>query len=236
MSLPKLNAPTYELKIPSTGKMISYRPYLVKEEKILMLAMESNDDRQMIRAIKDVISACTSDAADTSNITMFDMEYIFTQLRSKSVGESVQVSMNCSECNTSNEIQINLEDVSVKSDESITDTIELTDTIGVRMKYPSVDAVLSSRIDSESNNVDKIFSLLVECVDSIYSGEEIFDAASQSREELNGFIESLNAEQFARIRKFVENIPATVLDVTFKCSNCEHKNETSLRGLANFFG
>jgi len=97
MSLPKLNAPTYELKIPSTGKMISYRPYLVKEEKILMLAMESNDDRQMIRAIKDVISACTSDAADTSNITMFDMEYIFTQLRSKSVGESVQVSMNCSE-------------------------------------------------------------------------------------------------------------------------------------------
>ena len=236
MSLPKLNAPTYELKIPSTGKMISYRPYLVKEEKILMLAMESNDDRQMIRAIKDVISACTSDAADTSNITMFDMEYIFTQLRSKSVGESVQVSMNCSECNTSNEIQINLEDVSVKSDESITDTIELTDTIGVRMKYPSVDAVLSSRIDSESNNVDKIFSLLVECVDSIYSGEEIFDAASQSREELNGFIESLNAEQFASIRKFVENIPATVLDVTFKCSNCEHKNETSLRGLANFFG
>ena len=236
MSLPKLNAPTYELKIPSTGKMISYRPYLVKEEKILMLAMESNDDRQMIRAIKDVISACTSDAADTSNITMFDMEYIFTQLRSKSVGESVQVSMNCSECNTSNEIQINLEDVSVKSDESITDTIELTDTIGVRMKYPSVDAVLSSRIDSESNNVDKIFSLLVECVDSIYSGEEIFDAASQSREELNGFIESLNAEQFARIRKFVENIPATVLDVTFKCSNCEHKNETSLRGLSNFFG
>jgi len=236
MSLPKLNAPTYELKIPSTGKMISYRPYLVKEEKILMLAMESNDDRQMIRAIKDVISACTSDAADTSNITMFDMEYIFTQLRSKSVGESVQVSMNCSECNTSNEIQINLEDVSVKSDESITDTIELTDTIGVRMKYPSVDAVLSSRIDSESNNVDKIFSLLVECVDSIYSGEEIFDAASQSREELNGFIESLNAEQFASIRKFVENIPATVLDVTFKCSNCEHKNETSLRGLSNFFG
>jgi len=138
--------------------------------------------------------------------------------------------------NTSNEIQINLEDVSVKSDESITDTIELTDTIGVRMKYPSVDAVLSSRIDSESNNVDKIFSLLVECVDSIYSGEEIFDAASQSREELNGFIESLNAEQFASIRKFVENIPATVLDVTFKCSNCEHKNETSLRGLSNFFG
>jgi len=236
MGLPKLNTPSYELTIPSTGKTVTYRPYLVKEEKILMLAMESNDDRQMIRAIKDVISACTSDAADTSRITMFDMEYIFTQLRSKSVGESVQVSMNCSECSTSNEIQINLEDVHVKSDESIADTIELTDTIGVKMKYPSVDAVLSSRIDSESNNVNKIFALLVECVDSIYSGEEIFDASSQSREELNGFIESLNAEQFARVRKFVENIPTTILDVSFTCSNCGHKNETALRGLANFFG
>jgi len=236
MGLPKLNAPSYELTIPSLNKTITYRPYLVKEEKILMMAMESNEDRQMIRAIKEVISACTNDTVDTGHITMFDMEYIFTQLRSKSVGESVQVSMKCEECNTANEVAIDLNDVRVSSTEEVSGTIELTDTVGVKMKYPSVDSVLNSRTDQNSNNVEKIFGLLIECIDSIYSGEEIFDASSQSRQELSEFIESLNSEQFARVRKFVENIPATELPVSFKCSNCGHQNDTTLRGLANFFG
>lgn len=236
MPLPKLNAPSYELRIPSTNKTVTYRPYLVKEEKILMMAMESNDDRQMIRAIKEVISACTNGEVDTSRITMFDMEYIFTQLRSKSVGETVQVSMKCEKCDADNEIEINLENVKVSNTDDVSDTIELTDTVGVKMKYPSVDSVLNSRTDSETNNVEKIFSLLIECIDSIYSGEEIFDAASQSRQELSDFIESLNAEQFARIRKFVEAIPATELPVSFKCTSCGHDNSTVLRGLANFFG
>jgi len=236
MGLPKLDAPSYELTIPSTNKTVTYRPYLVKEEKILMLAMESNDDRQMIRAIKEVISACTNNEVDTGHITMFDMDYIFTQLRSKSVGETVQVSMKCEECDTSNEVAIDLNDVRVKSNEEVSDTIELTDTVGVKMKYPSVNSVLDSRTDQNTNNVEKIFGLLLECIDSIYSGEEIFDASSQSRQELTEFVESLNAEQFARVRKFVENIPATVLDVSFNCTNCGHQNNTELRGLANFFG
>jgi len=236
MSLPKLNAPSYELTIPSLNKKITYRPYLVKEEKILMMAMESNDDRQMIRAIKEVISACTNDEVDTGRITMFDMEYVFTQLRSKSVGESVQVSMKCEECDAANEVTIDLNDVCVNSAEEVSNTIELTDTVGVKMKYPSVDSVLNSRADQNTNNVEKIFSLLLECIDSIYSGEEIFDASAQSRQELSEFIESLNTEQFGRIRKFVENIPATELAVSFKCTNCGHQNNTALRGLANFFG
>lgn len=234
--LPKLNAPSYELTVPSTNKTVTYRPYLVKEEKILMLAIESNDDRQMIRAIKEVISACTNDQIDTGHITMFDLEYIFTQLRSKSVGESVQVSMKCGECDTANEVGIDLNDVRVERNEEISDTIELTDTVGVKMKYPSVNSVLESRTDKSMNNVEKIFHLLIDCIDSIYSGDEIFDASTQSREELSEFVESLNAEQFGRVRKFVENIPTTVLDVSFKCTNCEHQNDTELRGLANFFG
>jgi len=180
MSLPKLNAPSYELTIPSLNKKITYRPYLVKEEKILMMAMESNDDRQMIRAIKDVISACTNDEVDTGHITMFDMEYVFTQLRSKSVGESVQVSMKCEECDTANEVTIDLNDVCVNSAEEVSDTIELTDTVGVKMKYPSVDSVLNSRADQNTNNVEKIFSLLLEC--HKYSLTELDDMIPWERE------------------------------------------------------
>jgi ribosomal protein L44E len=238
MGLPKLNTPTYELTIPSTGKMVSYRPYLVKEEKILMLALESGDERQMVRAIRDVISACTNDEVDMSRIAMSDMEYIFTQLRSKSVGETVQIGMKCSECEASNETELNLENVRVSSPEDISDTIELTDTIGVKMKYPSVDKVLNSTNDNNENvsTVDRIFDLLIDCIDSIYSGEELFDASTQPRKEITEFIDSLNAEQFTRVRRFVENIPTAQIDVSFKCKECGHNNDSVLRGLANFFG
>jgi hypothetical protein len=236
MALPKLNTPTYELTIPSTNETISYRPYLVKEEKILLLALESQDERQMIRAIKDVIAACTDGAVDTSRIAMFDLEYIFTQLRAKSVGESVQLSVKCDHCEKNNDVEINLENVRLSNSKELNNTIELTDTIGVKMRYPSVDTVLQSRADENASAVDLIFSLLIECVDSIYSGEEIFDATSQSREELNEFLESLNSEQFSRIREFVENIPAAEIDASFKCLQCGEYNEKLLRGLANFFG
>jgi len=236
MPLPKLNTPTYELTIPSTNETVSYRPYLVKEEKILLLALESQDERQMIRAIKDVITACTDGAVDTSRIAMFDLEYIFTQLRAKSVGESVQLSVKCDKCEKNNDVAINLENVRLSNSDKVNDTIELTDTIGVKMRYPSVDTVLQSRANEDSSAVDLIFSLLIECIDSIYSGEEIFDAASQSREELNEFLESLNSDQFSRIREFVENIPAAEIDASFKCSHCGEHNEKLLRGLANFFG
>jgi len=238
MGLPKLNTPTYELTIPSTGKTVTYRPYLVKEEKILMLALESGDERQMIRAIRDVISACTNDEIDMNRIAMSDMEYIFTQLRSKSVGETVQIGMKCSECEASNETELNLENVRVSSPEDISDTIELTDTIGVKMKYPSVDKVLKSTSNNDENvsTVDRIFDLLIDCIDSIYSGDEMFDASTQPRKEITEFIDSLNAEQFTRVRRFVENIPTAQIEVSFKCKECGHNNDTVLRGLANFFG
>jgi len=237
MSLPKLNTPTYELNIPSTGKTVSYRPYLVKEEKILLLALESQDERQMIRSIKEVIEACTNGEVDTNRMTMFDLEYIFTQLRSKSVGESVQLMMKCASCdNEKNQVTLNLENVKISNSDKINQTIALTDTIGVTMRYPSVDTILNTKIDDESPVVERIFSVLLECIDSIYSGDEVFDAASQSKQELTEFVESLNAEQFTKIREFVENIPTAEIDVDYKCTQCGHHNETTLRGLANFFG
>jgi transcription elongation factor Elf1 len=236
MALPKLDSPTYELSVPSTGAKIPYRPYLVKEEKILMMALESNDERQMIRAIRDVILACTDNNIDMNNVAMFDMEYIFTQLRSKSVGESAEIGIKCSECESTNEVSVNLENVRVDSPKDVSDTIELTDTVGVKMKYPSVNTVLYSTNSGTSSNIERIFDLLVNCIDSIYSGDQIFDVSSQSKEEINEFIESLNGEQFAKVRKFIENIPSTQIDVEFTCKDCSHKNNVNLKGLANFFG
>lgn len=234
--LPKLNSPTYELTIPSTGKRVTYRPYLVKEEKILLLALESEDERQMVRAIRDIVTACTESQVDTSKIPMFDLEYIFTQLRAKSVGESVQVGMKCPSCNHTNEVSVNLENVYTSQSQDISSTVALTDSIGVKMKYPSVDTVLESRSTESGSAIDQIFDLLVECIDSIYSGDEIFDASAQSKSELMDFIESLNSEQFSKIRNFAQNIPSAQIDVSYKCSECGETTDTEIRGMANFFG
>jgi len=184
MALPKLDTPTYQLKVPSTGDPVSYRPYLVKEEKILMMAMESNDTNQMMNAVKNVIRSCTSDAVDVNTLAMFDIEYIFSQLRAKSVGEVSTIKVNCRKCESSNEVDVNLENVRVDIPESDVQTIALTDTVGVSLRYPSVDAMIKAQADESKSDVDRVFDLIIACVDSIYSGDEIFDAKEQSSKEL----------------------------------------------------
>ena len=236
MALPKLNSPTYELKVPSTGNSISYRPYLVKEEKILMMAMESNDTEQMMRAVKDVIRSCTSDSVDVNTLAMFDIEYIFTQLRAKSVGETSTISVKCSSCKASNDVVVNMEDVYVDVPESTVHTIPLTDTVGVSLKYPSVNAMVKAQSSNTKTEVDRVFDLIVACVDSIYSDDEIFDAKEQSEKELKEFIESLNTQQFNQVRDFIESIPSATINVEFMCMSCSEHNSFEVKGLGNFFG
>ena len=236
MALPKLNSPTYELKVPSTGNSISYRPYLVKEEKILMMAMESNDTEQMMRAVKDVIRSCTSDSVDVNTLAMFDIEYIFTQLRAKSVGETSTISVKCSSCKASNDVVVNMEDVYVDVPESTVHTIPLTDTVGVSLKYPSVNAMVKAQSSDTKSEVDRVFDLIVACVDSIYSDDEIFDAKEQSEKELKEFIESLNTQQFNQVRDFIESIPSATINVEFMCMSCSEHNSFEVKGLGNFFG
>ena len=236
MALPKLNSPTYELKVPSTGNSISYRPYLVKEEKILMMAMESNDTEQMMRAVKDVIRSCTSDSVDVNTLAMFDIEYIFTQLRAKSVGETSTISVKCSSCKASNDVVVNMEDVYVDVPESTVHTIPLTDTVGVSLKYPSVNAMVKAQSSNTKSEVDRVFDLIVACVDSIYSDDEIFDAKEQSEKELKEFIESLNTQQFNQVRDFIESIPSATINVEFMCMSCSEHNSFEVKGLGNFFG
>ena len=236
MALPKLNSPTYELKVPSTGNNISYRPYLVKEEKILMMAMESNDNEQMMRAVKDVIRSCTSDSVNVDTLAMFDIEYIFTQLRAKSVGETSTVSVKCSECGSSNDVDVNLDEVYVNVPESTVHTIPLTDTVGVSLKYPSVNAMVKAQASDTKSEIDRVFDLIVACIDSIYSDDEIFDAKEQSEKELKEFIESLNTQQFNQVRDFIESIPSAAINVEFMCISCSKHNSFEVKGLGNFFG
>jgi len=236
MALPKLNSPTYELKIPSTGDTVSYRPYLVKEEKILMMAMESNDTEQMMRAVKDVIRSCTTDSVDVNTLAMFDIEYIFTQLRAKSVGETSTISVKCKSCGSSNDVDVNMQEVYVDVPESTVHTIPLTDTVGVSLKYPSVNAMVKAQASETKSEVDRVFDLIVACVDSIYSDDEVFDAKEQSEKELKEFIESLNTQQFNQVRDFIESIPSAAIKVEFMCMSCSEHNSFEVKGLGNFFG
>lgn len=236
MALPKLDTPRYEMVVPSTGKKVVYRPYLVKEEKILMLAMESNDQKQMIRALKDVIRSCTEDAIDTESLALFDIEYIILKLRGKSVGETTEVGLACKSCETKNDVPVNLEAVKVDVPPKSKRKIKLTNNVGITMKYPSVNTITDTGISEENVSVDKVFDIIISCIESIYSNDEIFDASEQTNEELRDFLESLNTDQFSKVKKFIEEIPTASLDVDFVCGKCSEHNHYEVRGLANFFG
>lgn len=234
MALPKLDTPRYEMKIPSTNKKVTYRPYLVREEKVLMLAMESNDQGQMVRALKDVVNACTEGALEVDTLTMFDLEYVFLQLRAKSSGESTEVSVKCTSCQEKNPVTVDLSKVRVDVPKATDKKIKLTDKVGVVMKYPSINDMIDIQ-NSDDTEVNKLFSVIVKSIDSIYSNDEIFDAAEQSTDELKDFIDSLNTDQFNKIRAFIEEMPAATIAVDFTCKNCGSHNQIDVKGMANFF-
>lgn len=235
MALPKVNTPTYELTLPSTGERVAYRPYLVKEEKIIMLAAESTDEKQMVRAVKDVIASCTNGDIDTNKITMFDLEYLFTQLRAKSVGESSDIKVKCAECEKNNDVSVNLGDITVNvPEESHKGTVKkITEDISVLLQYPIVDTVLESY--QGKSEIDTAFDLIASCIDTIYQGDEAFDVSEASKDEVIEFVESLSTHQFQDIYEFVDTMPSACLDVQFKCVHCGHDNDITIKGLVNFF-
>ena len=208
MALPKLNdVPKYELTIPSTGKTITFRPFLVKEQKILLMAMETKDQKQMLQAVSDTIDACLYDKINVRTLATFDIEYIFTQIRAKSVGESTEVSLICSECEHPNPVNINLEEIKV-------DTSEIIDSL----------VVLNDQYTVQLMSLDKLIT-----------EEEQIDFNDETEEEIKGFIESLNNEQFTKIMDYVNSLPTVSHDVDFKCENCGKENKVTMRGLQDFF-
>ena len=238
MPLPKISTPSYELVVPSTKKKIKYRPFLVKEEKILIMAMESQDSKQIANAIKDVLSACIlTKGMKVNDFSTFDIEYLFLNIRGKSVGEEVEVMVTCpDDGETQVPTTINLDEIMIQTNKDHSPDIKLDDEYTLRMKYPSMDEFIKTNFNVDGSvNVDDTFKLIASCVDQVYSEDESWAGADCTKKELSDFVESLNSKQFKDIEKFFDTMPK--LSHTVKVTNpkTNKENEIVLEGLQSFF-
>lgn len=235
MALPKLNeVPNYELVIPSTQERVKFRPYLVKEEKVLMIAMESEDQMQILNAIADTIKTCVADNISTSKLTTFDIEYMFLQIRSKSVGEKINLTLKCGQCEAPNEVNIDIDDIKVKLPD-VDKKIKLNDDITLEMTWPSFDSLLDKSIVDNESVTDQTFRLIVKCIDSVHTEEERIVFKDETMEDRLAFVESLNTEQFKMIQDYLQVMPSLKHKVHFDCESCSHSNDLTLEGFNDFF-
>jgi hypothetical protein len=238
MPLPKISTPTYELELPSTGQTIQYRPFLVKEEKLLVIALESEDTKQITTAIKTVIKSCIlTKNIKVESLPTFDIEYLFLNIRGKSVGEELEVNIICSDDGeTQVPVKINLDDIKVQKNEEHSNRIKLDDSIMMEMKYPSLDQFIKSNFDfSDKNAMDQSFELIASCIDKIFTEEEVWTAADVTKKEMADFLESMNSSQFKDIEKFFETMPKLSHKIKVKNPVTEVESEVVLEGLASFF-
>lgn len=237
MALPKINAPKYTLTVPSTGKEYQYRPFLVKEEKILLMALEGGEMKDVIVALKQVIENCFEGQLDMDSLATFDIEYIFTQLRSKSIGSIIELKskMKCDQegCPKSIPFEINLDEIELVEDENHTKDIKLTKVDGIVMKYPSFETLTKLQ---GTNDVDALYEAIVNSIDYIYDAENTYDAKSVKKEELHEYISTLTHAQFEKVSKFFETMPKIQKKVNITCPKCGKTEELVVTGLDNFFG
>ena len=237
MALPKIDVPIYELTVPSTDEKIKYRPFLVKEEKLLLIAMESGENSDILRAVKDIVDACTFNKMKIGNMPMFDVEYIFLQIRSKAVGEVSTLRVLClDDMKTYAKVEVDLNEIEVRVTDAHTNKIELSDEMGVIMKYPTVDSFVENKIDDISPA--NMLHVIVTCIDKIYDkkGEEVFDAKDSTKQELVDFVEQMNTTQFADVQKFFDTMPALSHEITVKNPKTKKESKVTLNGLNDFFG
>ena len=238
MPLPKIATPTYELELPSTGETIQYRPFLVKEEKVLVIALESEDTKQITTAVKSVIKNCIlSKGIKVENLPTFDIEYLFLNIRGKSVGEDLDVNIVCPDDEeTQVVVNINLDDIKVQKSEEHTNRIKVDDSIMMEMKYPSLEQFIKNNFDfSDKNAMDQSFELIASCIDKIYTEDEVWASADISKKEVIEFLESMNSSQFKDIEKFFETMPKLSHTIKVKNPNTKVESEVVLEGLASFF-
>ena len=239
MPLPKIATPIYELELPSTQKKIRYRPFLVKEEKVLIIAMESEDQKQITTAIKNVISNCIlTKGIKVEQLSTFDIEYLFLNIRGKSVGETVDVLITCpDDGETQVETTIDLDAIKVQVDPEHSRDIKLDENLTMRMKYPSLDEFIKSNFSLDDGmGVDESFQLIASCVEQIYNEEESWSASDCTKKEMVSFIEELSSKQFKEIEKFFETMPKLSHTIKVKNPKTEVESEVVLEGLSSFFG
>jgi len=238
MPLPKITAPTYELVLPSSDRKVRYRPFLVKEEKLLIIAMESEDTKQITEAVKNVLKNCIlTRGIKVEKLATFDIEYLFLNIRGKSVGEDVEVMITCpDDGETQVPYLINLDDIKIVTSDDHNKDIKVDDTLSIRMKYPSMDEFIKNNFDVSDMDIDDTFKLIASCIEQVYSEEESWSASDCTNKELVDFIDQLGSKQFKEIEKFFQTMPK--LSHTLKVVNPKTKveNEILLEGLQSFFG
>ena len=235
MTLPKINAPEYSLVVPSTQVEVKYRPFLVKEEKLLLMAQETGDEQALYNAIKNLIQNCCFEKIDTDALPLFDIEYIFLQIRAKSVDEVADVIVICpDDGETEVSVKVDLTKVQVQMDKKHNARIQLTDDIGILMSYPNLAAILAEKNDDLSN-AEKMFNMISECMYQIWHGEETFDAMDYSIKDKKDFIESLNHEQFEKIQQFFETMPQLKHEEEVTNPKTGVKSKVVLEGMNSFF-
>ena len=235
MPLPKIVTPTYELRLPSTDQLIKYRPFLVKEEKVLLMAMESEDESQMISAVKTILKNCIISKVKVDDLAVFDIEYLFLNIRAKSVGEQIELNITCpDDGETAVPLEINVEDIQIQKSEDHSRIISLNDTISVVMKYPSMEMFVKTNFTASAKTED-VFEIAASCIEQVVEGEDVYETKSFSKKEINDFLDSLDTAQFLLIQKFFETMPklSHTVKVTNPITNVE--SDVVLEGLASFF-
>ena len=238
MPLPKISTPTYELEIPSTKKKIRYRPFLVKEEKILIIAMESQSDTEIANAVKDVLSTCIlTKGVDVETLSTFDIEYIFLNIRGKSVGEDVEVLVTCPDDEkTKVPVRINLDDIKISNSKDHNRDIKLDDQLKMRMKYTSINQFIKSNFVVGDIKPEDTFDLIISCIEQVYNEEESWSTSDCTKDEMNDFLDQLNSNQFKEIEKFFDTMPKLSHTLKVKNPNTNVVNDVKLEGLSAFFG
>ena len=237
MPLPKISTPTYELVLPSSGRKIKYRPFLVKEEKILIIALESQDQKQIANSIKSILSNCIlTRGTKVDKLSTFDIEYLFLNVRGKSVGEQIEVMVTCPDDEkTQVPMSINIDSIKVEKSKDHKTDIKLDDQYTLKMRYPSLNEFIKTNFSVDEMKVDDTFDMVVSCIEQVYSEEESWSAADCTKDEMQDFLEQLDSNQFKKIEKFFETMPR--LSHTFKVTNPNTKVESdvTLEGLNSFF-
>jgi hypothetical protein len=237
MALPQVVLPTYELEIPSNGKKIKYRPFVVKEEKLLLLALETNDEKAIEDAVKTLLKGCIQSRVKLEDLAIFDLEYIFLQIRAVSVGEIIEMRVTCKDDEkTVINYNLNLSEVKVTMPEDYSNKIMLSDDVGVIMKYPSWTEFITGSVMGNDPTADSLIGIVASCIDQIFDNEDVYDNSTTSKKEFVEFVENLTNSQFEKIQKFFENSPRLEHRFTVTNPNTKVENEFVIAGLSNFFG
>ena len=236
MALPKLGYPTYELELPSTGKTLKYRPFLVKEEKVLLMALEAKDEKQIINAVKDLIKNCVITRIKVDTLPSFDLEYLFLKIRGASIGENIILTVTCLDDNeTQVEATINIDEVEVFKPEGHDKKIMFDDKTGIVMRYPSMKEFVDKEFLQKEMKTEDVYGFIADSIDQIFDDEEVYDSSTTTKKEFRTFVDSLTTSQFGKIQKFYETAPK--LSHTFKVTNPKTNKESSytIEGLQSFF-